>query len=206
MLDNQSKEIYHNIRLHRDLRPGILARHGEKNSFSPLRFVRSAAALASLVLVVSVTALASSRMGSGAYLDGRRITGRNTPVITETVAYSPGMMRAFALHGEGETEPLQTAEGCIPLDMRYGKEVYVTVSGGVLLLPGADGTPTFAGQSGFAPDNSVIYWIPDGSESLSPLTAQVSDTDGNSLAALTLLYDADDAEWHIASEKNKTNK
>lgn len=206
MLDKESIETYKNIRLHRDLRPEILERHEEKHSFSPVRFVRPAAALASLVLVVSVTVLASSRMGNGAYLDGRRITGREKPAVTETVAYAGGVMRAFALEGNGEEQPLQTADGCIPLDMRYGKDVCVTVSGGVLLLPGTDGIPTFAGQSGFAPDGAVIYWLPAGDESLSPLTAEIRDTEGNPIAALTLSYDADDTAWHIASEKIRNNK
>ena len=206
MLDKESIETYQSIRLHCDLRPEILARHEEKRAFSPARFVRPAAALASLALIVSVTSLASSRMGEGAYLDGRRITSWEKTVVTQTVEYANGIMRAFAFPGDGEKQPLQTADGCIPLDMRYGKDVYITVSGGVLLLPDADHIPTSAGQSGYAPDGSVIYWIPDGSESLSPLTAQISDTEGNSLAALTLTYDADDAVWHIASEKIKNNK
>ena len=204
MLDKESLEAYRSVSLHRDLRPEILARHTERHCFSPQRFLRPAAALASLLLVASVSLHVASRSGEGVYLDGSRISSRDKAVITETVSYTAGIMRAFVLPGENEAQPLEIAEGCIPLTMQFGQDVCVTVSGGVLLLPNADNVPTFAGQSGFAPDAGTIYWIPDGSESLSPLTAEFYDTEGNPLAALTLTYDAEEAQWHIASEKIKT--
>jgi hypothetical protein len=166
--------------------------------------MRPAAALASLMLAVSVCLLIVSQMGSGVYLDGSPVTPWAKTALTETVEYAGGVMRTFALPDEPQHEPRYTAEGCIPLALRFGQDVSVTVSGGVLLLPGADGSPTFAGQSGFAPDKAVIYWIPG--DSPSPMTAQFSDTDGNPLAAITLTYDDGDAAWRIASAKIKNNK
>lgn len=204
MLDKESMETYKNIRLDRDLRPGILTRHEEKHRAAPVRYLRPAAVLASLLLVVSVSGIAASRTGDGAYLDGSRVGRRARTVVTESVNYAGGIMRAFALPDEGEEIPLQTAEGCIPLTMRYGRDVCITVTGGILLVPDAENIPTFAGQSGFAPDGAVIYWIPGGSESLSPLSARLFDTVGNPLAALTLTYDTENAQWRIAADKNET--
>ena len=204
MLDRESKETYQNIRLQRDLRCAILERHQSRRHFSPGRMMRPAAALASLMLVLSVCLLIVSHTGSGVYLDGSPVTPWAKTALPETVEYAAGVMRAFSLPDEAQTQPRHTAEGCIPLTVKFGQDVSVTVSGGTLLLPGADGTPTFAGQSGFAPDGAVIYWIPG--DSPSPMTAQFSDTDGNPLAALTLTYDDGDAAWRIASAKIKNNK
>jgi len=198
LLDNETREAYKNIRLQRDLRDEILARHGKAHRSSPPGWMRPAAALASAAVVIGLGAAVLRTPGHGILLDGDPLTKRERTVTAQTVEYAGGMMR-MALASPGET-PLQTAEGCAALEINYGRDVFITVSGGILLLPDADGVPTFAGQSGPAPDGAVIYWSPAGCEESSPLHAQLCGTEGEPLATLTLIYDAEDAQWRIFAD------
>ncbi len=154
--------------------------------------MRPAAALASMALVVGCVLLALPRSNSPASPLG-------TPVTTHTVSYESGLARAY-LPGENTDEAMQIAEGCIMLDMDFGCDVFIVVSRGKLLLPDADGTLYFAGQSGTLSAGQVAYWsvIPD-TEQTAPV-AQFMDFRENILANLTLSYQTEEGVWYASTE------
>ena len=190
-LFDSARESYRNIRAPRHLRARVLAPREKQNFFS-LSAMRPAAALASMALVVGCVLLALPRSNSPASPLG-------TPVTTHTVSYESGLARAY-LPGENTDEAMQIAEGCIMLDMDFGCDVFIVVSRGKLLLPDADGTLYFAGQSGTLSAGQVAYWsvIPD-TEQTAPV-AQFMDFRENILANLTLSYQTEDGVWYASTE------
>jgi len=203
LLDSESKTIYKNTRLHRDLRDEILTRHERRKGMFLTRAYKPAAAILSLVLIVSAIVLPMLRTEAGIYVGGEPITARPIGVIPEKVSYADGLMRTalYDPSSEQDSPPLQTAGQCAALEIRFGKDVWIHVDGGMLLIPDSDGNPTFSAQSGIAPDKSTVYWSFSDCAADLPLRAQITDSDGTVLAALTLTYDAEAAEWLLSADK-----
>lgn len=201
MLDHDSIQIYKERHLPRDLRADILIRHDAKRTQLPRLAMRTAAAMASLAVVVGISLAVNTRVGDGVYLDGRKLNTHPRAVVTETVEFSAITVRTIAMSPDSATSSLQTADGCIPLRLQYGRDVYIVVSGGVLLLPASDGVLTVAGQSGMAADGQTAYWLPEGSDQRHALSAQLYDLDETPIATLTLSYDTENALWRISVSK-----
>lgn len=200
MLDRESIETYKAIRLPRDLRADILARHTEAHTFAPQKLLRPAAVLCSLVLILTALITAVMQTG-GVYISGDKIGHAPRAAQTQSVSFIGGVMRAN-LDPSFEI-PLQTADTCIPLSLQFGKNVYLVVHNGSLLLPDGNGNTVFAGQAGEVKDGADAYWSVGGCEMASPLTAEVFAMDGHRLASLTLTYDAADSIWHIAKKSSE---
>lgn len=202
MLDQETKETYKSIRLHRDLRPDILSRHTRRHA-SPTRWSKPAAALASLMLCVGIGigALSLSQADSGVYLADKPLGQRAETLLAERVDYKSNTVLALAFPLDEETDTMQTAECCAPLQLHLGQEVYLAVSGGTLLLPDYAGVPTMAGQSGTACDGATVYWALPASADHA-LTAHVCDLEGDLLLTLTATYNAEHAVWQISAQKN----
>lgn len=200
MLDRESIETYKSIRLPRDLRPDILARHTEQSVFLPQKFLRPAAVLCSLCLILTVL-LTSVMQSGGIYADGVKI-GRNALAVqTQSVEFTGGIMRA-SFDPASETQ-MQTADACIPLSFTFGENVYLAVHNGSLLVTDENGNAVFAGQAGEVKEDARAFWVVTGCEAASPLTAEVFTLDGESLTVLTLTYDAADSMWHIARKSSE---
>ncbi len=200
MLDRESIETYKSIRLPRDLRADILARHTEKHTFAPQKFLRSAAALCSLVLIVCVLITVVTHTG-GVYVSGEKIGSAPRAAQTQSVSFIGGAMRA-SLDPSLEM-PMQTADTCIPLSPQFGENVYLVVHSGSLLLSDGNGNTVFAGQAGEVKNGTDAYWVVDGCDTASPLTAEIFAQDGSRLVCLTLTYDAADSMWHIARNSSE---
>jgi len=203
MLDHESKEAYRNIRLSRDLRDDILARHKRRFAWSAPALLRPAGALAAVVLAVTVILAAANRTKPHLYMGDTPLGERESATVAESVEYTGGAARAaFALPGENTPEQTHSAQA-IPFRAVYEKDVFVTVDGGTLLLPFQDGQYVFAGQSGPLADNAVFYWRTEGAEERSPLRAEITDTDGILLGAITLTYDAQSGAWTATADQYK---
>lgn len=201
MLDKKSVELYKCRRLPSDLRPTILERHRARTlrEQRTRRMLRPAAALASLALCAALGTAWLLRPTDGITVSGRQIGSRPAVVEMCSTAYANGISR-LALFPD-ETEPLRTAQSCISLPIREEDGVCIAVSGGMLLLPGTDGTPVFADRSGWAEDGAEVLWALDGCEDASPLTAEISRRDGTLLHRLRVTYDSARGEW-LASLEN----
>ena len=99
---------------------------------------------------------------------------------------------------EDETPPMQTAEGCAAFEISAGQDVFITVSGGSLLLPDLSGVTTFAGQSGPAPDGATVYVSLYGCESSAPISMVISDSEGTVLSSYRMDYLTDADIWQIS--------
>ena len=201
MLNQESIETYKSIRLPRDLRADILARHTRQHSFVSPKFLRPAAALCSLVLILTVLVAVVTEPGS-VYVSGEKIGSTPHTVQTQSVSFIGGAMRASI--DPSPSTPLRTAQTCIPLSLQFGENVYLVVHNGSLLLPDGNDHFVFAGQAGEVKDETDVYWVVDSCVTASPLTAEVFALDGGRLAVLTLTYDAADSIWQIA--KNSSEK
>ena len=201
MPDNKTMELYRSRRLPKDLRPEILERHraGMLRAQRNRRILRPAAALASIALCISLGAALLLRPADTLTVSGRQIGTRPAAVETCAAAYESGIA-LLTLPG-GATEPLRTAQACISIPVDRDGGVCISVSGGMLLLPGTGGHPVFAGQSGWAEDASDILWALDGCESASPLSAEIFDRDGTPLKRLQLTYDSARGAWMASLEK-----
>ncbi len=201
MLDQTSKETYKSIRLTKDLRPDILARHAEKPSvlsvLTSKTFLQPAAALCSLALIITVLFVFLAPSNPGVYLGEAAIGTEIRAVSPETVAYMDGVMRA-SVNPTATDAPTRTAHAAIPLRMEFGESVYFAVQDGILLLSGENGAHLFAGQAGEVKKGATAYWVVDGCDPSLPLSAQVFDLDGKILTRITLTYNAADGIWQIA--------
>ncbi len=200
MLDRESIETYKSIRLPRDLRADILAQHTGKSVSTPQKFLRPAAVLCSLCLILTVLIAAVMQSG-GVYVSGEKIGRTSFAVQTQSVEFTGGVMRA-SFDPASET-PTQTADACIPLSLQFGENVYLAVHNGSLLLSDENGNAVFAGQAGEVKEDTQAFWVVTGCEAASPLTAEVFTLDGESLTVLTLTYDAADSMWHIARKSSE---
>lgn len=201
MLDQTSKETYRSIRLSRDLRPDILARHAEKTSvFSVLTsktFLQPAAALCSLALIVTVLFIFLAPSNPGIYMGDTAISPLSLAVTPESVEYIDGVMR-FSADPTATEAPTRTANTAIRLRMEFGENVYFAVQDGILLLSGENGAHLFAGQAGEVKNGAEAIWVVDDCDPTLPLSAQVFDLDGKILTRITLTYNAADGIWQIA--------
>lgn len=206
MLDQTSKETYKSIRLTKDLRPDILARHAEKPSvFSVLTsktFLQPASALCSLALIVTVLFHFLAPSAPGIYLGDTVIDTEGCAVSLETVEFMDGVMRA-SVNPTVTDAPTRTAAAAIPLRMEFGENVYFAVQDGILLLSGDNGAHLFAGQAGEVKKGATAYWVVDDCDPSFPLTAQVFDLDGKILTRITLTYNAADGIWQIAKNMSE---
>lgn len=199
MLDKESMDTYRSIHLNRDLRCEILQRRENKASLPLGRYMRPAAMLASAVLVIGILLLYPFSGSAPLTVNGHEIGKKAEILSTESVEYSGGIMR-MAFSGE-DTLPLQQAQVCVPLKISAGQDVFITVSGGSLLLPDPSGILTFAGQSGPAPDGVTVYVSLEGCESSSPVILQISDSEGVLICSYRLAYLTDHAAWQISHIK-----
>ena len=96
MLDQESLNAYRSIRLTRDLRGEILRRHAEKPSLAALltsqKFLRPAAALCSLLLIVTVLFAAALQSGDGVYIGESKIGTRALAADVSPVSFKGGVM------------------------------------------------------------------------------------------------------------------
>lgn len=190
-LFDSARESYRSIHAPRHLRARVLAPRERRNLFS-FSVMRPAAALASMALVVGCVLLALPRATSPSSPLG-------SPVTTHTVSYMSGLARA-SLPGENADEAMQVAEDCIMLDTDFGCDVFIVVSRGKLLLPDADGTLHFAGQSGTLSAGQIAYWsVTPGTDQAAPV-AQFMDFHENILAKHTLSYQTEEGVWYASAE------
>lgn len=207
MLDQESVKAYQSIRLTRDLRGEILRQHAEKTSplarLTSQKFLRPAAALCSFVLIAVILFAAAMQSGDGVYVGETKIGARASAAQTQPVSFVGGAMRTYVFPEDGTSLAVETAAQCVPLTLQYGEDVYVTVSGGSLLLPGSDSTCIFAGQAGEVKDGGSAFWALDGCDTAVSHTAQILNKSGEPLTALTLTYDAEESIWLIAESKPK---
>ena len=190
-LFDSARESYKNIRAPGQLRARVLAPREQRNLFS-LSAMRPAAALASVLLVVGCVLLALPRLTNPT-------TPMGTPVTAHTVSYRSGLARA-SLTGESTDQAMQVTENCILLDMDFGCDVFIVVSRGKLLLPDADGTLHFAGQSGTLSTGQVAYWSVDPGTNQAAPVAQFMDFHENILATITLSYQTEEGVWYAFTE------
>ena len=190
-LFDSARESYKNIRAPRHLRARVLAPREKRNFFS-LSAMRPAVALASVLLVVGCVLLALPRLTNPT-------TPMGTLVTAHTVSYRNGLARA-SLTGESTDQAMQVTENCILLDMDFGCDVFIVVSRGKLLLPDADGTLHFAGQSGTLSTGQVAYWSVDPGTNQAAPVAQFMDFHENILATITLSYQTEEGVWYAFTE------
>lgn len=203
MLDQESVKAYRSMHLTRDLRQDILTQHADKHApFRVQSFLRPAAALCSLVLIAGVLITSAFHNRPGAYMGGGRIEADPKPAVMEAVPYTGGVMRVSLFSLSGEENPPKTAEECIPLSLRYGHDVSVSVNGGILLLPGTGEELSYAGTFVEVRNGHTVYWSVNGCREMSPLTAEITDFSGNVIDTITLTYHAADGMWLIANTQS----
>ena len=196
MLDKESIDTYRSIQLNRDLRCEILQRRERKAPLPLGRYMRPAAMLASAVLIVGILLRFPFSAPSHVSVNGKEIGKKADILCTESVEYSGGIMRlAFS---EDSLPPMQTAEACAAFEISAGQDVFITLSGGSLLLPDQSGVTTFAGQSGPAPDGATVYVSLYGCESSAPLSMVISDSDGTVLSSYRIDYLSENGTWQIS--------
>ncbi len=196
MLDKETIDTYRSIHLNRDLRCEILQLRDSKKSRISIQFMRPAAVLASAVLIAGIILLRPTSLPSHLSIEGNEI-GRKAQILsTESVEYAGGIMR-LAASPDG-TLPLQTAPACAAFEISAGQDVFITISSGILLLPDSAGIPTFAGQSGTAPDGVPVYVSFDGCDASSPISVLISDMAGNPISSYRIIYQPDQTTWQIS--------
>ncbi len=204
MLDEESIQAYKNIRLTKDLRADILTRHASQHASAgkPItsRLLRPLGAVCSLVLIAAVVFTMASHTRTGVYTSGQRIDAAPRTAATESVSFTDTRTRVHLFDLSGTDDLLATATDCVPLRMHFGKDVFVEVEDGMLLVPDEGGNYLPAGFFGVLSDGDTLYWSLMSCESLSPLTATITDTDENVLARVTLTYDTTDCVWQIAGD------
>ncbi len=206
MLDQESKELYKSIHLTKDLRGVILARQAKKPDFfsfvSSKAFLRPAAAVCSLALIVTLFITLLMPVEPGIYLGNTRLSGESTIASVQTVSFLDGTMR-LAANPEETDAPFRTAGCAVPLTLSFGENVYLAVQDGILLLEGENGTNLFAGGAGEVKNGKTAFWVVDRCETDTPLTAQIYDLTGKLLARMTLTYDATDSIWLITTNSSE---
>ena len=195
MLDKESIDTYRSIHLNRDLRCEILQLQDAKKWKPSVQLMRPAAILASTVLVLGIILFRPTSPLSHISVQGNDIGKKAQTLFTESVEYTGGIMRVAA--SPEDTLPLQTAPACAALEISAGQDVFITVSSGILLLSDSTGIPTFAGQSGTAPDGASVYISLEGCEASSPISLLVSDFEGKIISSYRIAYQPEKTVWQI---------
>lgn len=200
MLDKESIDTYRSIHLDRDLRCVILTRHESRRNFSTVRLLRPVCALASVSLIAAVLFFYHLPSSPALSVNGDAIGRKAVAISTENVEYKGTAMRTMSIL---DAPSLQTAQNCIALEISAGHDVYVSINGAVLLLPDADGIPTFVGQSCDVSAGKTVFIPLAGLENSSPVTLSLSDLTGKSLQTYEIYYNNDAQSWYIRETQNK---
>lgn len=204
MLDEESVKAYKSIHLARDLRAEILDRHARSRTSrtNPFRgnFLRPLGAVCSLLLVSAVVLSMALHGQTGIYTAGTKVSETPRTAATETVKYTDTRMRVHLFELTSTDDLTVTADDCLALTAKFGKDVLVEVSDGALLFPDESGNLLYAGFSGMSTEGDTFYWSLTGCEASSPLTAHFTDPDGMSLGSVTLTYVNTDGVWMISCD------
>ena len=197
LIDEESRSVYRAKVLSYDLRTAIVESSSNRHSIPSMKILRPAAILASLVVIVSVLVQVFPNVQNKIYTGDTLVTGDNIPAVTETITYKLGINRMIQSYSMDDRE---MSSRCIPLRIRFGENVTVSVNNGYILLHEDAGEIIYAGTFTSVKNDEIWYWCVEGCENASPLTCEIISSSGNVTASLVLAYDAENNLWTIVSE------